>query len=418
MQAAGLNTYVYGPKDDLKHRADWRSEYTAGELDELCEVVALCRQRGIRFVYALGPGLDIGYTAPEDREALRRRWSQLMTLGVSDFALLFDDIPDSLSEADRNAYGSFAASQAAVTNDLFAWLREQASDAVLLFCPTPYCSRMDLEGLGGAGYLETLGEELHPAIQIFWTGPEIISKALTEEHLSELRTRLRRAPLIWENFHANDYDLRRLYTGPLEDRPSDPHAHLAGVLLNPNCEFEANFVPIHSLGRYAQEGPEYDPDAAFESGLAAWLGEFGGVGEVWTLEELRLLASVYYTPFRHGPVAEQLYDTIAAMLRLPPAEWGDRYDQFQAWRQQVHTVSVKLTELHNRDLFYTFNRQWWEIREEMDLFNRYFTHRQSGGGEGAMPRSPEHLVGTYRGSLIAQLQELLVMGEDGSFRTR
>ena len=32
MQQLGLNTYLYCPKDDLKHRALWREPYTAEEL--------------------------------------------------------------------------------------------------------------------------------------------------------------------------------------------------------------------------------------------------------------------------------------------------------------------------------------------------------------------------------------------------
>ena len=31
----GLNTYMYAPKDDLKHRAVWRQPYSAEEGEEL-----------------------------------------------------------------------------------------------------------------------------------------------------------------------------------------------------------------------------------------------------------------------------------------------------------------------------------------------------------------------------------------------
>src|SRR5262245_56179964 len=58
----GLNTYLYAPKDDLKHRALWRSLYTEGELAELREVIAECGKRKIRFIFAIGPGLDIRYS--------------------------------------------------------------------------------------------------------------------------------------------------------------------------------------------------------------------------------------------------------------------------------------------------------------------------------------------------------------------
>lgn len=34
MQRWGLNTYLYGPKDDLKHRLLWRELYTVEEEGE------------------------------------------------------------------------------------------------------------------------------------------------------------------------------------------------------------------------------------------------------------------------------------------------------------------------------------------------------------------------------------------------
>ena len=40
MSAAGLNTYLYGPKDDLKHRAIWREVYTPEEAAELRPVIS------------------------------------------------------------------------------------------------------------------------------------------------------------------------------------------------------------------------------------------------------------------------------------------------------------------------------------------------------------------------------------------
>ena len=57
---------------------------------------------------------------------------------------------------------------------------------------------------GGEGYLSTIGRELLPEIDVFWTGPEIISREITVAHVRELRDILRRKPLIWDNFWAND----------------------------------------------------------------------------------------------------------------------------------------------------------------------------------------------------------------------
>ena len=34
-----LNTYMYAPKDDLKHRAVWRESYTSEEADRFRELI-------------------------------------------------------------------------------------------------------------------------------------------------------------------------------------------------------------------------------------------------------------------------------------------------------------------------------------------------------------------------------------------
>ena len=415
MKAWGLNTYFYAPKDDLKHRADWRSCYASDELTVLESLVRECRGKGLRFVYGLGPGLDIIYSSEGTRETLLKRFRQLAGIGVTDFSLLFDDIPDTMLAQDRAVFDSFADAQATLSNEIWSVLRSECGGERFLFCPTPYCGRMERAQLGGKGYLDRLGERLDPSIDIFWTGPEIISSSIAEDHLAALAQTLRRPPLIWDNLHANDYDLRRLYTGPISGRPLDPKKHMAGILINPNCEFEANFVPIYSLAHYVQQGADYSPPRTFESGLEAWMEQFRGVGEPWTKEEVQLLASLYYLPFADGPDASRLLSDLRSIVQNGTEASHTARSRFDEWRQRIHSIALKLTELENRDLFYTFNRQWWEIREEMDLIARFLDHRQAHPGEAILPRSPEHLPGTYRGGAIRVMQSLLEMNADGSF---
>src|SRR5438876_63661 len=71
MVAWGLNTYLYAPKDDLKHRAIWREPYSAAEEEKLRELIDGCRKRNVRFIYALSPGLDIHYGKEAELDDLR-----------------------------------------------------------------------------------------------------------------------------------------------------------------------------------------------------------------------------------------------------------------------------------------------------------------------------------------------------------
>ncbi len=413
MRSAGLNTYAYGPKDDLKHRACWRECYDEEEARSLRQLIATCHAHQLRFLYALGPGLDVRYAEGDDANLIHSRFNQMLEMGADDVALLFDDIPDIMRPEDADQFESFAAAHAHVATAVFHKLREVSPDLRFLFCPTPYCSRMDRTNLGGEGYLDTLGEKLDPNIAIFWTGPEIISESIDEAHCREVGDRLNRMPVIWDNLQANDYDLRRLFLGPCQKRPKDPENALSGILINPNCEFEANFVPIHTLGTYVSKRSDYKAQVAYDAALEAWLPEFASTGEAWTLEEVRLLGEIFYLPHEDGAAARQLLEDANIIAGSAPDQWGGSGIRVRDLFQLVERIAEKLTELKNRDLFYTFNRQWWELREELQLLTQYMDWRQHEGVAKDF-HPPDHLPGTFRGGVVARLQQCLTMASSGA----
>ncbi|CAF93703.1 unnamed protein product, partial [Tetraodon nigroviridis] len=275
MQKWGLNTYLYGPKDDLKHRLLWREVYSSDEEGQLRTLIAEARSRGLSFVYALSPGQDIVFSSSSDVTLLKRKLRQVSDLGCQAFALLFDDIDHSLCQADSEAFSSFAHAQVIVTNEVYRFLGEPP---VFLFCPTEYCDSLCSPSVSKSPYLQTVGEDLLPSITVVWTGEarlrlsttalhphslshvhlvaspfagtKVISRKLSLDSLAEVESVLQRPPLIWDNLHANDYDSRRLFLGPFKGREPRLRGRLSGLLLNPNCEFEANYIPLHTLGSW------------------------------------------------------------------------------------------------------------------------------------------------------------------------
>ncbi|TKS92711.1 Protein O-GlcNAcase [Collichthys lucidus] len=237
MQHWGLNTYLYGPKDDLKHRLLWREVYSPEEEGQLRTLIVEAKSRGLRFVYALSPGQDIVFSSSCDLTLLKRKLRQAY-LGCQAFAILFDDIDHSMCQADSEAFSSFAHAQVTVTNEIYRFLGEPP---VFLFCPT---------AVSKSPYLQTVGEDLLPDITVVWTGSKVISRKLSVHCLAE----------------AESPQLR---------------SHLRGLLLNPNCEFEANYIPLHTLGSWYQAGKEerkdeeceYCPDRALSAALRDWMEE-------------------------------------------------------------------------------------------------------------------------------------------------
>ncbi len=411
----GLNTYLYAPKDDLKHRVLWREQYTETEAAVLRELIADCKSRNLRFVYALSPGLDIRYSREGDQQGLRGRFAQMLALGCEHFALLLDDIPDRMHAEDAVRWDSFAAAQSCVANELFRWVREHAPDARFLFCPTPYCSRMAERQYGGAGYLDTLGRELLPEVDILWTGPEIISREITAAHARDLQQVLRRKPLIWDNLFANDYDGRRCFCGPYAGRPLELRSEVSGLLLNPNNEFPLNFVPLRTFGFFVNSSGCWDARFAFRSALKEWEPRFAVIGEPIAFEDLESFCDCFYLPHEEGAEAEQLVVAFRDLVSRPPAQWGERASHFRNHAARLRNFCVLLTELRDRPLFYALSRRIWELREELDLLERYVEFKLRPENAQAPFGSDFHLPATYRGGLVARLQRLLAQNTDGSF---
>jgi protein O-GlcNAcase/histone acetyltransferase len=411
MSAWGLNTYFYAPKDDLKHRVLWRELYDADEVGRLAQLIDACQSRKLNFIYGLSPGLTIRYAEANDHEQLRRRCQQMLELDCHAFCLLFDDIPDQFHPSDRERYGSLGAAQAQVTNSLFRWARERSASVRFYFCPTAYCGRMAKAQLGGENYLATVGELLAPEIEVFWTGPEIISEQITVDHAAEVGRVLRRKPVIWDNLHANDYDGRRFYCGPYAGRPPELRAAVAGILSNPNNEFPLNYVPLKTLSQFVRGHEAWDARQAYLTALSEWITRFETVTGPLSLNDLILFGDCYYLPHHEGSEANSLFAQVQQAVERAgpdPAACAARFLERSA---QLRAFCARLTELKDRELFYALNRRAWDLREELDLLTGYLaaqTMLPQTGTDPGICHSDFHLPGTFRGGFVSRLQRLLI----------
>ena len=420
MAAWGLNTFYYAPKDDLHHRTIWREPYPGDMAIEIGALVRACAGRGLRFVYGIGPGLDIRYGDDGEIERLRARFEQMLALGCRHFSLLFDDIPERVDAVESGPDGSIASAQCRVVNAMFAWLRERQPEGRLIFCPTPYCGRMANAGVGGAGYLETVGRELLSGIDVAWTGPEIISRDITVQHVRDVARVLGRKPVIWDNLHANDYDGRRFFCGPFSGRPLELRGEVSGILLNPNSEYPLNYVPVRSFARFIQETGQktaaWHPRAAYLAAMQEWLASFETVaGPPLALADLILFGDCFYLPYEEGDEARAFLECASGLLQRSPAEWGGDAAEFLREAARLREACVALPALRDRGLFHALSRRVWDLREELALLERYVTFRFASGSDEVPVHSDFHLPGTFRGGTISRLQELLVARRDGSF---
>jgi hypothetical protein len=134
-----------------------------------------------------------------------------------------------------------------------------------------------------------------------------------------------------------------------------------------------------------------------------------------TFEDLVQFGDCFYLPHEDGPEARELFEGIRSLLAAAPDQWGDRAARFRRVAAPLREFCGRVAELRDRALFAALHRRVWELREELDLLERFVEFKTQPGQTDAPFQSDFHQPGTYRGGFVARLQELLTPQPDGTF---
>jgi hyaluronoglucosaminidase len=147
----------------------------------------------------------------------------------------------------------------------------------LVVCPMGYA------GTGDSPYRRSFAPDLHPEIVVYWTGPEVVSIGITREALNLDVMRFRgHTHLIWDNYPVNDFDVDRLFLGPLLGRdPRLADGDCIGLIANAMVQAIPSKLALATVGEWAKDPYGYDPARAFERSLREYGAE--------VLEALRVL---------------------------------------------------------------------------------------------------------------------------------
>ncbi len=262
----GMNGFVYGPKDDPLLRRDWRLPYDGEWLARLSELVARCRDHGMRFTWCVSPGLSMRYSSDADLAALSAKLASVAALGVDSFGLLLDDIPRGLQHAeDQAAFEDLASAHAHVVRAVAGRLPPGAH---LVVCPTVY------RGTGTEDYLVRLAAGIDPRIDLFWTGREICSPVLDLADAAVFTRATLRPPLYWDNYPVNDVAMvYTLHIGPYRGRDPLLWRSSAGIVANGMELFEASRIPFATIADYLRDPQGYDPEASWQRAIRDVVGD-------------------------------------------------------------------------------------------------------------------------------------------------
>lgn len=300
----GFNLYVYGPKNDRHHRRLWREPYPPQFMAGFAQVVAAGKAAGVVVAYALSPSEGLVFSDEEDFAHLTGKLRAFYDIGVRAFSIFLDDITPQFRDArDRERYSSYGEAHADLCNRTLAWLQELDGGCSLSMCPTEY------HGVPPFGrYLQELGANLAPEIDVFYTGPGICSATITAADAAAFGAVVGRAPLIWDNYPVNDLAMQpELHVGPIRGRDAALYEAVRGVAANLMLQPEASKIALQTFAAYLHDPHGYQPEEAWAEALVATGGAEGAA-------PLRLLAENSLRSYLGTGEAERFSALVAAAV--------------------------------------------------------------------------------------------------------
>ncbi|MEE1010807.1 MAG: protein O-GlcNAcase [Acutalibacteraceae bacterium] len=255
----GMNTHYYAPKDDPYHRDKWDELYPGKELSELSVMLEICNKNFVDFYYCIAPGLSMQYSSEEDFEKLISKAEQLYSIGIRNFGLLVDDIPENLYfEQDKITFdGDAVNAHIYLCNKFYARLKALSPECKLTVCPLQY------HGNGDEYYISKLGKGLAGGIKLFWTGKNICSQEISVREAVIFEYSTNRKPLYWDNFPVNDAEMyNEMHIGYLNGREKDLYRYSEGIISNTMEYTLSSRIPLLTVCDYLWNPVEYN---GFES---------------------------------------------------------------------------------------------------------------------------------------------------------
>ncbi len=265
LSGAGYGFYHYAPKADPYLRKRWDQPFPEPEAEALTRFAVSCRALGMRFGVGLSPFEVFNRFNAAAKAALAAKLADLDAIGIDDLAILFDDM--------RSERPDLAHVQAEIVH----WIAGRTTATRLIMCPTYYSDDIILDRVFGPrppGFLSDLGRALDPAVCIYWTGPEVCSREISPGHLAQVADRLRRKPILWDNYPVNDGPrmAEHLHLRAFTGRGHAIARSITAHAVNPALQPTLSLIPALTLAAAYREKDRYCYHEAFRSAARTVLG--------------------------------------------------------------------------------------------------------------------------------------------------
>ena len=249
-----LNTFIYAPKNELKHRDEWRELYNEDELNAFEELLEVSLENNVDFVYAISPGVDYDFENYDSEFlALTNKCEGLYSIGIRSFALFLDDIT-SRSYIDH----------ARLLNDFQEHFIATHDDVNPLIAILPVYNQ---QSSNSSSYMSNIGPLIDSNIVMMWTGNKVIPATINAEDLNTVNTTLDRKTLIWWNYPVNDFNRKQIFLGPCEGLDENLGTTTLGLLSNPMNQGYASLISLFTTADYLWNPHQYNMDSSLEAAI-------------------------------------------------------------------------------------------------------------------------------------------------------
>lgn len=317
-----LNTYIYAPKDDLKHRDQWREPYNAEEINRFKELLDKCEENNVKFVFAVSPGKDFDYDNPDkDYKALEEKCRALSDIGVKHFAIFLDDLDQNMRNAEGHA------------KLLNRFQNDFCGDTPLITVFSEY-----FEGAITERYTGEIAKLLDKRVIVMWTGNDVVPATIKKSDLDHINSIYDRKMMIWWNYPVNDYAPNNLFIGPATGLDANLHENICGFIANPMNQAEASKVPLFTMADYVWNPKSYKAASSYDAALKALHPE--------TADALKKICGVLsgniINSYTDSTEYKRLFDKLSASSDTRIKETaGELIELFEALSRSVDEVRAK-----------------------------------------------------------------------------
>ncbi len=314
----GFDFYIYAPKGDRYLRQAWNQDWPEEIWRQLKELRQAYRDNNVAFGLGLSP-FDVQQNYDQAaREALTKKAERLNQLEPDILCILFDDMKGDVADLAR------------IQTDMAHLIAGISTASKKIVCPSYYSDDPVLERVFGKApdnYLEELGANLDPALEIFWTGPLVCSVDYPREHLESVARRLGRKPFLWDNYPVNDGAKKCNHLHLKAFRSHDGVDLVSGHAINPMNQAWLSKLSLLTFEASYREG--YSPEAALvealkQEGCPSELGSRLGkdVGDFHDRGLLEISASELaelYSSLPSHPYRDEVVEWLTGKYEFDPA---------------------------------------------------------------------------------------------------